>query len=167
MDPLRLLDLSRRINYTLILSIIALAALGSNCQSDETVKKDAVALEHRFFRAVESGKLNEVEACLAEGLPVDKKDPRGNSALIHAVDHENLKMVSFLIEKGANVNHRNLVGETALYRAVFRGNLNLVKFLVEKGAEVKIKNIEGISPIHLADERGEETIQNFLEKSKQ
>lgn len=167
MDPLHLLDLSRRFNYTLILSVLALASFATNCQSEEAVKKDAMALEHRYFRAIEYGKLNEVEACLAEGLPVDRKDPRGNSGLMHAVDHENFNLVSFLIEKGANVNHRNLVGETALYRAVFRGNLSLVKFLVEKGAEIKIKNIEGISPIHLADERGEETIQNFLEKSKQ
>lgn len=162
MLSLRILDHNWKFYHILI---FLLSALTLHCNSDERVIKEAQALEYRFFRAVDTGNLKEVENCLQEGLPVDKKDPRGNSGLIHAVDHENLILVQMLIERGANVNLRNVVGETALYRAVFRGNLNLVKFLVEKGAETKIKNIEGISPAHLADERGEENIQNFLEKS--
>lgn len=136
------------------------------CQSDDTVKKEGLSLEHRFFKGIDTGNMTLVEECLAQGLPVDRKDALGNSGLIYAVDHENQKLVRLLIEHGANVNLRNTVGETALYRAVFRGNLDMVKLLIELKAESKIRNIEGISPVVLAEERGEDAIQLYLENLK-
>ncbi|WP_108977770.1 ankyrin repeat domain-containing protein [Leptospira ryugenii] len=137
-----------------------------HCGGEEQVKKDPIPLEIRFFRAVDAGDVNLVEELLQKGVPINQKDPLGNSALIRATDHEKRDLVLFLLSRGANINHRNLVGETALYRAVFRGNIDLVKLLVEKGAETKIKNAEGLSPMALADERGEEGIQIYLESIK-
>lgn len=163
MSPSTLLDRTRSLNSILIFLILSFAIA---CQSDDRVVKEGLSLELRYFKAIDKGNVRDVEACILEGMPIDKKDALGNSGLIHATDHENIRLVELLIEKGSNVNLRNTVGETALYRAVFRGNLSIVKFLVEKGAETKIKNAEGISPAHLAEDRGEEAIQKYLENLK-
>jgi ankyrin repeat protein len=163
MSPFTLLD---RICSLISLLIFLILSFAISCQSDDRVEKEGLSLELRYFKAIDKGNIRDLEACIAEGIPIDKKDALGNSGLIHATDNENIKLVEFLLEKGANVNLRNTVGETALFRAVFRGNLNLVKYLVERGAETKIKNAEGVTPVHLAEDRGEEGIQKYLENLK-
>ncbi len=151
-----ILDNLISISRVLLFSFLFLGL--QNCLEDENVKRPGPSLEARFFHAVHDSNEERIEACLKEGISIDRKDSLGNS------DKEDRSLVQFLIGKGANVNLRNIAGETAVFRSVFRGNMEILKLLISAGAEHKIKNAEGLSAMDLAEDRGEEKILLYLKK---
>ncbi len=157
-----ILDNLISISRVLLFSFLFLGL--QNCLEDENVKRPGPSLEARFFHAVHDSNEERIEACLKEGISIDRKDSLGNSAIILASDKEDRSLVQFLIGKGANVNLRNIAGETAVFRSVFRGNMEILKLLISAGAEHKIKNAEGLSAMDLAEDRGEEKILLYLKK---
>jgi ankyrin repeat protein len=94
---------------------------------------DAVELAYRmleFARAGSAELLDYVDA----GVPVDLKDPSGNSLLMLASYHGHAELTAGLGRRGADVNSINDRGQTPLAGAVFKGETEVVQALLELGA---------------------------------
>lgn len=103
---------------------------------------DTDKLRSQLINAVASGKLNEAQSLINEGIPINIKNKNGDNLLQTACfKPKDLNMVKLLLKNGAGefINNQNKMGVTALIYAVYQGNLSLVKLLLENGA------IEGIN----------------------
>ncbi len=98
------------------------------------------SMNDRMKAAIDSGDLQEVQKCLAEGFDVNANLGGAVLPLNHAVMREKQAIAAYLIEKGAMVNGGDDMGFTPLLTAASTGNHGLVRLLVSKGADVKAKN---------------------------
>ncbi|MBU2061297.1 MAG: ankyrin repeat domain-containing protein [Bacteroidetes bacterium] len=88
-----------------------------------------------------SRKPNQIEIInflLENGVPVDKADKEGNTALMAAATAKDAETLTLLLSKTQNVNTQNLKGQTALTRAVQSGTPQAVTVLLTKGASSEI-----------------------------
>ncbi|MBA3596564.1 MAG: ankyrin repeat domain-containing protein [Methylibium sp.] len=101
-----------------------------------------------FFRAVHGNDAAAVEALVARGFDPNAPDPRGQPALMRALD-AGASDVALTIARlpGTDVNVQNPDGETPLMKAAMKGNIALCRALIERGADV---NRPGWTPLHYA-----------------
>jgi len=100
---------------------------------------------------------------LDKGVDVNRKDSRGNTALIYNTDNQCYKdTVKELIRAGADVNATNNDGNTALYFALRYGNQETARFLIKKGADYNHANNQGVTPVQLAVEKGYDTVLELM-----
>ncbi len=101
---------------------------------------------------------------LDEGVHVDARDDKGNTALIRAVSEDREEIARLLIDRGANVNAVSYEGVTVLTAAVTAGNEKLVRLLLDRDADANVA-ISGMqSALALAKEQGRAGIVAMLEK---
>ena len=113
-----------------------------------------------FFRAVNVDNADAVARMLAAGLDPNQLDPRGQPALIVALQTESVKVAKVLMDaKGADVDIRNRVGETPLMMAALKAEVDAVDALVAHGAAVQK---DGWSPLHYAATGGSAAIVKRL-----
>jgi len=113
-----------------------------------------------FFRAVNVDNADAVSRMLAAGLDPNQLDPRGQPALIAALQGESLKVAKVLWDaKGIDVDVRNRVGETPLMMAALKSEVDAANALVAHGAKVQK---EGWSPLHYAATGGSAAIVKLL-----
>ena len=133
---------------------ILLAALSAS--SSFAVTYDGVD----FFRAVNVDNADAVARMLAAGLDPNQLDPRGQPALIVALQGESLKVAKVLWDaKGIDVDIRNRVGETPLMMAALKAEVDAAGALVAHGAKVQK---DGWSPLHYAATGGSAAIVKLL-----
>ncbi len=102
--------------------------------------------QEAFFRAIETGDSVQIEQMIKDGIDVNIKDARGNTALMEAAARGYEKLVKLFIEKGADVNAKNDYGETALLLVVRhsqdmeKGPIEAVRWLLEKNVDVNVKD---------------------------
>lgn len=96
---------------------------------------DAVELAHQLFDMARRGHVEELEAYLDAGAPVDLTDPAGNTLLMLASYHGHADLVRALAHRGADVNAFNDRGQAPLAGAVFKGEDDVVAALLERGAD--------------------------------
>jgi len=113
-----------------------------------------------FFRAVGVDNADAVSRMLAAGLDPNQLDPRGQPALIVALQGESLKVAKVLLDaKGIQVDVRNHAGETPLMMAALKGEADAAAALVAHGAAVQK---DGWSPLHYAATGGSAPIVKLL-----
>ena len=113
-----------------------------------------------FFRAVNVDNADAVARMLAAGLDPNQLDPRGQPALMVALQGESLKVAKVLWDaKGIQIDVRNHAGETALMMAALKAEVDAATALVAHGAAVQK---DGWSPLHYAATGGSAAIVKLL-----
>lgn len=101
-----------------------------------------------FFKAVELDNDAAITALLKRGFDPNARDPKGQPALVLALNGDSRKAAAALIAaKGLKAEERNPKGESALMLAALRGNLPAARALIELDADV---NKTGWTPLHYA-----------------
>lgn len=117
---------------------------------------------------VKTGRIDEL---LDSGTDIDSKDPRGRTALIHAVESGEFRTVERILAAGAHPDITGPDGVSPLTAAVLLGREDLVNLLLSVGADPDIisdgpSGPDGpsrpISPLSLAVDRGEFSIAGRL-----
>lgn len=101
-----------------------------------------------------------VDALVASGSAIDRKNSQGRTPLLSAVDYGREHVVEKLLELGANIEEPDYGGTRPLMMAVLRDNQPLVQLLLEHGAytgTVKVKERD-VTPLHWAAETGSHSI---------
>jgi len=70
------------------------------------------------------------------GIDVNAKDEKGNTALMAAAGYCSADVVNLLLQNGANINDKDNWGTTAMNLACYDLNIDVVKLLLANGAEV-------------------------------
>ena len=113
-----------------------------------------------FFRAVNVDNADAVARMLAAGLDPNQLDPRGQPALMVALQGESLKVAKVLWDaKGIQIDVRNHAGETPLMMAALKAEVDAATALVAHGAAVQK---DGWSPLHYAATGGSAPIVKLL-----
>jgi ankyrin repeat protein len=113
-----------------------------------------------FFVAVKRNDARAVSALLERGFDPNTRDPKGQVALILAIQAENTAVVEALMASTqTQVGLVNPVGESALMMAALKGQYDLSVRLLERGAPV---NQPGWSPLHYAATGPEPRIVRIL-----
>jgi len=113
-----------------------------------------------FFRAVNVDNDGAVTRMLAAGLDPNQLDPRGQPALIVALQSQSLKVAKVLWDaKGIQIDIRNHAGETPLMMAALKAEVDAANALVAHGAAVQK---DGWSPLHYAATGGSAAIVRLL-----
>jgi len=116
-----------------------------------------------LFAAAATGKLDRVEALLAQGLDVNGKLETDRTALMAASFNGNLRIVKALLAYGADVNLADKLGSTALTDAVMFGNADIVGVLIAAGANVNAADSQSVKILDKAKKLGRENIVKLLE----
>ena len=142
-------------NLNRIPPLILLIALGA-----PALRAQRIPLEP-MENLVKTGRIDEL---LDSGTDIDSKDPRGRTALIHAVESGEFRTVERILAAGAHPDITGPDGVSPLSAAVLLGREDLVTLLLSVGADPDIISAgppgpDGppgpISPLSLAVDRGE------------
>ena len=88
-----------------------------------------------LLKAVEVGDTNTIVACLDGGVPIETKDPNGDTALSNAAFNGQTVAAQLLLSCGANPNaSTNSGGDSALMWAAVGGHHEIVSMLLKAGA---------------------------------
>lgn len=87
--------------------------------------------------------MQNVMACLHQGINLNELDEYGFTPLIEAAIADNIEITKALIDFGANVNFQDSVGSTALHWAAENNNLELCKLLLLNGANPNAYTLAG------------------------
>ncbi len=99
-----------------------------------------------IFSFARHGRCEEVERLLTRGIPVDVKDPHGNTLLTIACQNGNKRVAKAVLRRGANINARNFKGNTPLHYCHHYGyGDSLGVYIISKGADVSAKNNIGLN----------------------
>ena len=113
-----------------------------------------------FFRAINVDNADAVARMLAAGVDPNQLDPRGQPALLVALQGESLKVAKVLWDaKGIQIDIRNHAGETPLMMAALKAEIDAANALVAHGAAVQK---DGWSPLHYAATGGSAAIIKLL-----
>lgn len=100
----------------------------------EELDAETIAFAHRVFDLARSGGAGELADFLAQGLPANLTNDKGDTLLILGAYHNHPPVVATLLEHGADPARVNDRGQTALAAAVFRKNAETVRLLLAAGA---------------------------------
>lgn len=114
-----------------------LALLLSSCLPPAFAQKgmDQVNINGQFVLAARAGRVERVQALLADGAKVNSRDRNGDSPLNMAASKGNAALVDVLMKAGADVNLANLSGVTPLMGAAFSANAEIFSKLLAAGAK--------------------------------
>ena len=111
--------------------------------------------EQALFDYAEQGNAEVVDLLLAAGVPPDRRQSGGWSALMYASIHGHVQVIRSLIQQGASLNLKNQDGTTALIAAASNGHLDAVRVLLENGANINAQNNDGWTPLMYAAWNGQ------------
>lgn len=98
---------------------------------EQTARVMALAMD-----LAREGRAAELVEFLEHGLPVDARDPDGNTALMLAAYHGHAEAVRRLIGLGADVDLRNNRDQSPIAGALFKGEVEVVALLRDAGADL-------------------------------
>jgi ankyrin repeat protein len=90
---------------------------------------------HRMFDLAREGEAAQLGDALAQGLPPNLTNDKGDTLLILAAYHSHADAVEVLLSSGADPLPANDRGQTALAAAVFRQSEPIVRALLAAGAD--------------------------------
>lgn len=108
----------------------------------------ALTIDDRLLFAAASGKVPDIEACLAEGAAVNFQRDDGVSSL-HA-GAWSADAVRVLLRAGANPNIRNTSGDTPLIVAASKRSADVVRMLIDHGADITCRRKNNSTALHVA-----------------
>jgi ankyrin repeat protein len=105
-----------------------------------------------FFKAIEFDRAEQVQQLLERGFDPNSPNPKGQPALMAAMQQSSNKVVDLLVNwPTTNLSIKNPQGETPLMLAALNNKLPLAKLLILRGADV---NQAGWTPLHYAATKG-------------
>lgn len=105
-----------------------------------------------FFKAIEFDRAEQVQQLLERGFDPNSPNPKGQPALMVAMQLSSNKVVDLLVNwPTTNLSIKNPQGETPLMLAALSNKLPLAKLLILRGADV---NQAGWTPLHYAATKG-------------
>ena len=117
-----------------------------------------------YYQAIRNNDLTQLRAILDKGTPVDLRDTRGNTPLMHAASVGSLEAMKMLLKAGADVNAKNGLDATSLVWAA--SNPEKAKLLIEAGAAVNVITKMQRTPLMMAASTpgNTATVKLFIEK---
>ncbi len=106
--------------------------------------------EADLARAARADDRATVARLLQLGLPVDGRDERGATALVHAAGAGHLQLVTELLAAGADPDAATESGATALSAACVSGHKHIIGLLLTAGVDVDQRMREGLTPLMVA-----------------
>ena len=103
-----------------------------------------------------------VHLLLKYKCPINARDWKKNTALIHAAAAGSNGAVKALADCSADLNCRNSSGLTALLAALIHGRSGCALMLIKLGASLEIADAHGNTPLHVACIRGDRHAVKFL-----
>jgi len=101
-----------------------------------TLDEETLAFVARVFAFARGGQAAELRALLAQGLPPNLRNEKGDSLLMLASYHGQAEAVRVLLEAGADPDLANDRGQVPLAGAAFKGDAAVARLLLEHGAAV-------------------------------
>lgn len=117
--------------------LAVMTAILVSCLSSAHAQKgmDQININGQFVMAARVGKVERVQALLAEGASVNSRDRNGDTPLNMAAAKGNAELVQVLLKAAADVNLANLSGVTPLMGAAFSAKPEIFKALLAAGAK--------------------------------
>jgi len=114
-----------------------------NEAADKSAGPDAETIEfaQKIFDLVRAGDVARLQPLLAQRLPVNLRNHKGDSLLMLASYHGHIDTARLLLEHGADPELYNDQGQAPLAAAAYKGDAAMVELLLEHGA-----NIDGAMP---------------------
>lgn len=118
--------------------------------------EDAVSMEviEGTFDLAREGRTGPLSEMIDAGVPLNLRNPRGDTFLIVAAYAGHNDTVAELLRRGAQTDIANANGHTAITCAVFRRNEELLRMLLDAGADPDAGGrtaAEVAAQFHLAD----------------
>jgi len=111
---------------------------------------DTLAFARRVFGHARAGTTEALAPLLAQGLPPNLRNERGDSLLMLACYHGHLDSARLLLEHGADPEMLNDAGQTPLAAAAFKGDAAVVELLLAHGAGVDHAGPNGRTALMIA-----------------
>jgi len=135
---------------TLLLATVGFRAEGGSAHT-ELEKKGYTYTESSFVECAKKGDIEATKLFLSEGIDINAKNEKGQTALMRAAEYQRTEVVTLLLEKGADVHLRSNQHErTAFMEAASSGNCVIIKQLAERGAEINARDHTNYTPLHFA-----------------
>jgi len=100
-----------------------------------------------IFSYARHNRVEDMEAVLDRGVPVNVRDQYGNTLLIVSCQNGHKRAAKMALRKGADINARNYKGNSALHFCHTYGyGDTLGQYLISKGADVSLPNNAGLTP---------------------
>jgi ankyrin repeat protein len=123
---------------------------------------DPVAPERKYgftslHMAAQENRPRIAEILLAHGVPVDVRNARGRTPLLHAASHgiaDNVELAALLLNAGARIDAADNEGFTAVHIAAQEENLHFLRYIVSKGAAIDQLNGGFGTALSAASRRG-------------
>ena len=106
------------------ISAFAAAPAAPPSRSDSSARRPSDEAA-RLRAAAAGGRAAEVEALLAEGVPIDSPDADGQTALMKAIQADHPAAAALLRRHGASLDRKNHAGESARDMATAKGDAEL------------------------------------------
>ncbi|HPS30745.1 MAG TPA: ankyrin repeat domain-containing protein [bacterium] len=137
--------------------------LDSGMSPDTTSKIGTIDVPAIFF-ALEKQSDIIVQMLIRTGTDL-KKQTKGVTVLMKAVEKGNTATVALVVEKGADVNQSGENGLTPLMIAIEKQNMDAFWLLTKSGADVNKSDISGITPLMRAVRVGNvDMVRELLKK---
>ena len=98
--------------------------------------EETIAFAGRVFQLARDGGAEQMRSLLAQGLPPNLRNDKGDTLLMLAAYHLRTDTVRALLEGGANPEIANDRGQTPLAAAAFKGAMPVVLALLDGGAAI-------------------------------
>lgn len=113
-------------------------------------------------KAAAAGRLDIVQALLAQGVTTEGTDKSGRTAIMVSAIYGHTKIVQALLGAGANTEATNRDGWTALAKAACNGDLPTTLVLITAGAQVNTSDVDQWTPLMWAAIRNKANIVRAL-----
>lgn len=108
------------------------------------------------------GTYDQVIFLVRAGADVNKKNNKGETALLLAVPTDTDQLIEILINAGADLNAQDLNGNTALMNAIINGYNIIAEKLINSGADKNIQNNNGDTALSLANKMDNYDMVDYL-----
>lgn len=116
--------------------------------------QDGADINVEFENAVLAADRPRAAFLLDKGADINRRNPRGTTALHEAARHRDTALIGVLLDRKADIDALDSDGWTPLMHAVFRNHVPSVKLLAARGANLEATTAEGLTPLALAISEG-------------
>jgi ankyrin repeat protein len=103
-----------------------------------------------------------VESLLLYATDINKKNKKGQTSFMLAVQRGKWDIIAILLAKGVDLTETDTLGWTVLMHAVNCGELKMVDYLLKRGADVGFMNADNITALLIAEENKDNDIIELL-----